>query len=263
MKASIKALAVAAGLSCALAVTPVNATGIPVVDGANLNQNLTNYMQYLTSYSTQLEDLANQVKQYQQLMDTYKEDVRQFNQNVLNPGVKFFKSVGNTYKEIKHAVDGIVSIKAQYERTIDYIKDNYGDSDFWLQCAKTGCNPLNQLERSTESTINNLEFSLGSIERINDMVVENDAYVQSIMERLNTADPGLNTTLVSMAELCAQGQQTASATHRMMASALAAQNTKALEEERQRQFNIKQQQEFLKDKPKKVSKVYSPADFFH
>lgn len=175
-------------------VCQVRAAGIPVVDAANLSQNLMNYTQYLTDY-------ANQLQQLQQQLTIYKQQVAE----ATRPISSVYKDVSSVYKSLKSTYDSIQNLRANYTSTLSYIQENYGDSDFWIACASSGCNPFTRLENAYDATTNELSYVLAT----NKAVDQSAQDISSALDELETEITSAKTestaaTLQTIGQLQAQ-----------------------------------------------------------
>ena len=131
----------------ALSASPALASGLPTVDGANLAQNLKTsiqaYQQRLQSYTTQLQQLQKQLEAYErQLKDATR------------PYKQAYEQAYKAYSQTMSVVNWIENIRNNYASTIDFIRENFGDSDFWKQCASNGCDPTDQLNLADKARLN-------------------------------------------------------------------------------------------------------------
>lgn len=72
-------LALSIGVVCAVSAMRTGATGFPTVDIAQVMQNIMEYEQELTAYSTQIEQKAIQVSQLTQAINTYQQLLTDYN----------------------------------------------------------------------------------------------------------------------------------------------------------------------------------------
>ena len=151
-KPLMTALACAAILASCAPCNPASASGLPTVDGANLAQNLTTsiqaYQQRLQAYSTQLQQLQQQISAYERQI-----------KDATRPWKQVYDQAYKAYSQTMDVVNGINNIRNKYVNAMQFIKENYGDSDFWKQCARSGCDPTAQLNLAREATSGALNFA--------------------------------------------------------------------------------------------------------
>lgn len=173
-KLSLIAAGIAAAALCSCA--PALASGLPTVDGANLAQNLTTsiqaYQQRLQSYTTQLQQLQRQIEAYERQV-----------KDATRPYKQVYDQAYKAYSQTMEVVNGINNIRNNYASTIDFIRENFGDSDFWKQCAASGCDPTDQLNLAEKARLNVSNYSSelgqdavkqaqGSLDQVRDIEAE-------------------------------------------------------------------------------------------
>lgn len=146
------ALAAAAALSsCA----PALASGLPVVDAASMAQDMSLAIQ---DYMQQLKDYATYLQQLEQQVNSYKRQV----QDATKPYRELYSQAYDAYSKTREIANGIRNLQASYKNTIEWVKDNYGDSEFWKQCASSACNPFEKLESANAATEGVLNYAAES-----------------------------------------------------------------------------------------------------
>lgn len=146
------ALAAAASLSsCA----PALASGLPVVDAASMAQDMTLAIQ---DYTQKLKDYATYLQQLEQQVNSYKRQV----QDATKPYRELYSEAYSAYSKTMEIANGIRNLQASYKDTIEWVKDNYGDSEFWKQCASSACNPFDKLQSAQAATEGVLNYAAES-----------------------------------------------------------------------------------------------------
>lgn len=153
--------------SCFFAIisAPTWASGIPVVDAANLTQNLQDYIENLSQGVQQLTDYALQVKQYENELLRYDEMVK----NRIAPAAYLYDRINNLQREYNSIYNGAEAIKRKYG-DVDAYLSRYGDPTFYMggACYQGGQCNLEQLDeyhtRYTQAAIQKLEDLRDSLE---------------------------------------------------------------------------------------------------
>ena len=158
MGGKLKIAALAAAVSLGLAVSgQAIASGIPTVDVANLADNIKDYTQHLKDYATQLDDYKAKIERYRQQVE-----------EATRPYRDIYNEAFDDFQEVKRVAGGVYNMYNNYRDAISYIKDNYGDSEFWKQCAVTACNPFDKLDSAYTATTNAMITASDSLNRIDD-----------------------------------------------------------------------------------------------
>ena len=175
-KSKIKACLLSVLLSSA---TLTHAAGIPVIDSANLAQNLTNYSQVLLDYT-------NQLSQLQQQLEIYKREV----QDATRPVKSIYDSVHKTFSSLKSTYQGVMNLRSQYKNALEYVQKNYGDSDFWKNCALTACNPFSQLETAYTATTMELNRVIANNNAVNESATSIAQSLDELENEISSASTG-------------------------------------------------------------------------
>ena len=140
---------------CLPSCGPAAASGLPVVDAASMAQDMTlaiqDYMQQLKDYATYLSQLENQV-------NSYKRQI----QDATKPYRDLYSEAYNAYSKTMEIANGIKNLQSTYKSTIEWVRDNYGDSEFWKQCASSACNPFDKLQSAQAATEGVLNYAAES-----------------------------------------------------------------------------------------------------
>ncbi len=102
--------ALALALACANILQPAQATGWPVLDGANLSQNMVTAMENVAHTLKQVQQYQTQLQQYQNML-----------QNTATPSVQLWDQSMRTMNDLRGAID-----------TLNYYKANLGSIDTYL-----------------------------------------------------------------------------------------------------------------------------------
>jgi P-type conjugative transfer protein TrbJ len=97
-----------AAMQCLLA--PASATGLPVIDGANLSQNVVTAMENVAHTLKQIEQYRTQLQQYENMI-----------QNTAKPDVYIWDQAATTMNRLRGSID-----------TLSYYKSNLGSIDAYL-----------------------------------------------------------------------------------------------------------------------------------
>lgn len=175
---------------------PTLATGIPVVDGANLQQNLMDYIESLSQGVQQLTSYALQVRQYENEILRYDEMVK----NRIAPAVYLYDQVDNLQRQFTSIYNGAEAIKRKYGDVDAYIK-RYGDATFYMggACYNGGKCNLEQLDdyntRYTQAALRqlsdlkeSLETQFASLERSREL---NEEAIDRLREQMKDSDGAL------------------------------------------------------------------------
>lgn len=217
------------GIVSVLSLSSVHASGIPTADAANLQQNLTSYVQQLKDYSQYLTEYAKQLQQYERQI---KDATRQY--------TDVFTDVYSGYKEVMKIADGVTNMRNNFKSTMDYIKNNYGDSEFWKQCALTACDPTNQVVKGFESMLSNFEYSMGATQSATEATQSALNRVQSLEQKISSGgDEGISQNLQTIAQLQAQAAQINAELNMAMNQFMQAQSAQQIAEARENQAIIK------------------------
>lgn len=148
--------------SCVFAVisAPTWASGIPVVDAANLTQNLQDYIENLSQGVQQLTDYALQMKQYENELLRYDEMVK----NRLAPVAYLYDRIDNIQREFTNSYNAAEAIKRKYGDLDAYLA-RYGDTSFYMgsACFNSGKCNLEQLDEY------NTRYTRAAVQRLEDL----------------------------------------------------------------------------------------------
>lgn len=183
-------------LLCSIVSTPSLASGIPVVDSANLTQNLQSYIESLSQGVQQLTDYALQVKQYENELLRYDEMVK----NRIAPAAYLYDRINNLQREYTSIYNGAEAIKRKYG-DVDAYLSRYGDSTFYMggACYNGGQCNLEQLDeyntrytraalQKLEDLRDSLETQYASLERSKTLT---DDTIDSLRSQLKNSDGAL------------------------------------------------------------------------
>ena len=109
MKKQLSAIAVSLALASG-ALAPAHATGIPVIDAANLSQNVMNTIEAVAQTLKQIEEYTLQLQQYENQL-----------QNTMAPAANIWDQAQKTMQNLLAAVD-----------TLEHYKRQMGDLDKYL-----------------------------------------------------------------------------------------------------------------------------------
>ena len=209
-------------MSGILSISQVHASGIPVVDGSNLNQNLQNYIQDLKNYQQYLTDYAKQLEMYERQV-----------KDATRPYTEVFSDVYSGFSRVRQIADGISNMRNNYNSTMAYIKANYGDSDFWKNCVMTGCDPTNQLVTGFESVLSNMEYTLGVSQASLDSTEKALNRVNSLESKISSSgDQGISENLQTIAKLQALNSQIIAENQKAMNQFIQAQTAMEIQNQR-------------------------------
>ncbi|MBE6422565.1 type IV secretion system protein [Succinivibrio dextrinosolvens] len=221
-----------------LFLSQVNAAvvpGIPVFDGSNLTQNLTNYIQDLKNYSQYLTD-------YQKQLQMYERQVK----DATRPYTEVFNDIYTGFNRVRQIADGISNMKSNYNSTMEYIKANYGDSEFWKNCVLTGCDPTSQLVRGFDSVMSNFEYTLGVSNASLDSTQKSLEQIKNLENKISSSgDAGISENLQTIGKLQAQVAQINAEASMTMNQFVQAQMAAQIQEDRQGQAAIKEASRML------------------
>ncbi|WP_419598286.1 type IV secretion system protein, partial [Thiolapillus sp.] len=91
--------------------------GIPVIDGANLNQNITNTIENVTQTLKQVEEYKTQLDQYANQL-----------QNTMAPAMNIWDDATTTMNRLRGAIDTLKFYKTRLGSLDSYLK-KFGDLD--------------------------------------------------------------------------------------------------------------------------------------
>lgn len=130
-----------------ISINVANASGIPVVDGANLTQNLMDYITYIEQKIELIQQTTTQADQLKNLIQQEVNQVKDMTANHL--GV--WNSINSQLQTIHDVASGIENIQNEYSTALQFIQENYGDSAFWEECQKsaTSCSIAQNSARAT------------------------------------------------------------------------------------------------------------------
>ena len=179
-----------------LFASPCFASGIPVVDAANLTQNLQDYIENLAQGVQQLTDYALQVKQYENELLRYDEMVK----NRIAPAAYLYDRINNLQREFTNVYNGAEAIKRKYGDLDSYLS-RYGDPTFYMggACYNNGQCNLDQLDdyntKYTQAAIqklndlrDSLETQFASLERSKEL---NEDSIDSLRSQIKDSDGAL------------------------------------------------------------------------
>ena len=230
----------------------VNAAGIPVVDAANLADNLKDYVQHLKDYEQVLLDYQNQLNQYERQI---KDATRPFSD--------VWQDVSSVYSDAMEISGGINNLRNNYSQTMDYISRNYGDSDFWVNCAKNGCDPTGQLESAYRATTSQLGYSTAFSEQMSGLSGNSYESINELAEDLSSgSDEGTAAALQKIGLMQAEIGKISVNNQKQLAQFIAAQNALRDAELKQKQYEIeKKKLWFGGETVKEFSNTIKPSDF--
>ena len=230
----------------------VNAAGIPVIDAANLADNLKDYVQHLKDYEQVLLDYQNQINQYERQI---KDATRPFSD--------VWQDISGVYQDAMNVAGGINNLRNNYSQTMDYISQNYGDSDFWINCAKTGCNPMGRVESAYKATTSQLGYSTAFAEQMSNLSGNSYEAINSIAGDLSSgSDEGTATALQKIGLMQAEIGKITINNQQQMAQFIAAQNALQDAELKQKQYETEKKKIwFGGETVKEFSNTIKPSDF--
>ena len=175
---------------------PALASGIPVVDAANLTQNLQDYIENLAQGVQQLTDYALQMKQYDNELLRYDEMVKYR----LAPAAYLYDRINNLQHNFLNTYNGAEAIKRKYGDLDAYLA-RYGDTSFYMgsACFNSGKCNLEQLDeyntRYTRAAIQRLEDLRDTLETQFASLEEskriNEDSIDSLRSQLKSSDGAL------------------------------------------------------------------------
>ena len=156
-----------------IATSNCHASGIPVFDGANLSQIVTEYTQQLEDYATQLEQLEQQTKMWQQkVKDTTK------------PFSDFYNKASTLMKKGMDLYQYSTNLAEQFSSAESFLDSTIGSKESWAKCAiDINCNPADKLFNAYSSLSNKLSNANTKLLALTDHLSEN---TQSIAEQLSS-----------------------------------------------------------------------------
>jgi P-type conjugative transfer protein TrbJ len=110
MKKTVKQILAAKFFVLLAASTLPAYAGIPVIDGANLGQNIMNVMESIAHTAKQIQQYQTQLQQYQNML-----------QNTLQPSQQIWDAAQTTMNQLRTSID-----------TLNYYKTNLGSIDAYL-----------------------------------------------------------------------------------------------------------------------------------
>ena len=156
-----------------IATSNCHASGIPVFDGANLSQIVTEYTQQLEDYATQLEQLEQQTKQWEQkVKDTAK------------PFSDFYNKASTLMKKGMDLYQYSTNLAEQFSSAESFLDSTIGSKESWAKCAiDINCNPADKLFDAYSSLSNKFSNANTKLLALTDHLSEN---TQSIAEQLSS-----------------------------------------------------------------------------
>lgn len=236
--------------------TPASASGLPVVDAAHMAQDMKLSIQ---SYTQQLKDYATYLQQLEQQINSYKRQIM----DATKPYKELYNEAYNAYSKTQNIVNGIKNIQSQYKSTIEWVKNNYGDSEFWKNCAVSQCNPFSQLESAQAATDNALNYAS---EGGNQSVMTTSELLEQTrkleQEASEANDKGTATALQNIAMMQANMSQIAAQNNAITNQLLQAQIAAQRQQETEAQAAAQQANASFKLKKSTYKgKAWKPSDF--
>ncbi|MDD6067446.1 MAG: hypothetical protein PUB79_01180, partial [Succinivibrio sp.] len=105
-----------------ISINVANASGIPVVDGANLTQNLMDYITYIEQKIELIQQTTTQADQLKNLIQQEVNQVKDMTANHLG----IWNSINSQLQTIHDVASGIENIQNEYSSALQFIQENYG-----------------------------------------------------------------------------------------------------------------------------------------
>ena len=129
---------------------------------------------------------ANQLSQIWQQLESYYQDAEQWYDNHVAASVDI---VSGWYKDLSEIYQKYNSLYSYYNKYIDnmftsieWVVDNYGDSDYWAKCFSNGCSPFSKFYQMRKNSVNLRNRALALGKAIQDASIESSETVDKIVE---------------------------------------------------------------------------------
>lgn len=171
----------------------VSAIGVGIATYDNTAE--MNALEELARWLTQLEDNVTSLKNEAAML--------------FNPGIEAFHDVSDSYGDLMRSVGGVTSAINSASSSVDYLREKFGDPDYWEQCVKSNCDPTAQIDSAYRAVHNAIESAVAMSSEIASMSSETQKQVSEIVQASGNAgsDEGINATLVRISELEALNAQ--------------------------------------------------------
>ena len=192
-----------------------------------------NAIQELSRWLTQLEDNITSLKNEAQML--------------YNPGISVFRDVSDSYRDLRSSVGGITSAINSARNSVEYVKEKFGDPDYWIQCAQNGCDPSAQLESAYRAVNNAINSAIAMSSEVSEMTSDTQEQISEIVnESGNAGDEGINASIVRLNELQGLNAQLTSQLILLQQAQMQAQATYMQEISHRRKLNEESNREFFK-----------------
>lgn len=144
-----------------------HATGVPVADAAAIAQMITEYMQQLKDYTTQLDSLQQEVNQYEQQMKDAAKPV----ENAFDTANSIISSGTDLYNYVNNLSERFSSARNLLDSTI-------GSRQKWEECAlSSSCNPVDMAYNAYNSLADIFDDGMTNVMRTRDSILSNNKRV--------------------------------------------------------------------------------------
>lgn len=156
-----------------------HATGVPVADAAAIAQMITEYMQQLKDYTTQLDSLQQEVNQYEQQMKDAAKPV----ENAFDTANSIISSGTDLYNYVNNLSERFSSARNLLDSTI-------GSRQKWEECAlSSSCNPVDMAYDAYNSLADIFDDGMTNVMRTRDSILSNNKRVtQTFSTKLANAE---------------------------------------------------------------------------
>lgn len=180
--------------------TSALASGIPTLDVASLNQSILDYVQHL--------------KDFEQMVESYKQQVLAYERQVKDatrPYAELYENVYSGYTELMNVADKITGMQDNMNEMVDYVKEHYGDSEFWKSCRLSSCDYDSAQDKSkaAQAGLNNqamaaMSVNSGTRDQIKGLMQKIRQYESSAS---SSSDAGTAEQLQLLTKITAQSAQ--------------------------------------------------------